>query len=95
VRAEELRPQAERVVVGLAEAEAVVERRVVDREELVEALAAPDVAGAPAAVRGTVSAVVEEALGAGAVVPPWHEAATVEVSRWTTDGSFSWWPLRG
>ncbi len=49
VRAEELRPQAERIAVPLAETKAVWERRVIDRKELVEALAAPDVAGVPAA----------------------------------------------
>lgn len=49
VRAEEPRPRAERTAVGLAEAEAVWERRATDREDLVEALAAPDAAGAPAA----------------------------------------------
>lgn len=49
----------------------MLERQVIDREELVEALAAPDTtevpapdgAGASAAVRGAVSAVVQEALG--------------------------------
>ncbi|MEU9015000.1 hypothetical protein AB0D12_35705 [Streptomyces sp. NPDC048479] len=41
VRAEELRAQAERIAAELGEAEAVLERRVMARAELAEALAAP------------------------------------------------------
>lgn len=41
VRVDELRAQAERVLTELGEAEAVLERRVIARTELAEALAAP------------------------------------------------------
>lgn len=80
MRAEELRPQAERIAVGPAETEAVPERRVIDREELVEALAPLRTwRECPLRVRGVASAVVEEASGPGIVVPHRHGAATVEV----------------
>ncbi|MFF6815666.1 hypothetical protein ACFZAG_38260 [Streptomyces sp. NPDC012403] len=66
-------------MVGFAEAEAVLERRVIDREELVEALAASDVAGVPAAgARGGIDG-GRRGPWRGAVVSYWHEAATVEV----------------
>ncbi|MER6694478.1 hypothetical protein [Streptomyces minutiscleroticus] len=68
MRAEELHIQAARIAVRLADAEAVWERRVIDREELVQALAAPDRATVPPAGARAVSAVVEEVLGAGAVM---------------------------
>ncbi|WP_420082551.1 hypothetical protein ACN6AT_36490 (plasmid) [Streptomyces sp. JL4002] len=41
VRAEELREESERILAELADAEAVLERRVIARTELAEALAAP------------------------------------------------------
>jgi hypothetical protein len=57
----------------------VLERWVIDREELGEALAAPDVAGVPAAGARDGIGGGRRGLGAGAVVSHWYEAATVEV----------------
>lgn len=84
VRAEELRAEAERVLAELGQAEAVLERRVIARVELAEALAAPvetaDVlVDGPREVAVTVPAVVEKAPVAGSIVPRWHQGATVQV----------------
>jgi hypothetical protein len=81
VRAEELRAEMERITAELADAEAVLERRVIARTELAEALAAggeetqasaADVQEAPAVSEKAPAPVV------GSVVPRWHEAATVD-----------------
>ncbi|MFJ7067909.1 hypothetical protein [Streptomyces sp. NPDC101115] len=74
VRVEELREEAERVLAELAEAEAVLDRRVIARLELAEALAAPEpeagqsLEAAPAVVKAAV---------AGSVVPRWREGLSV------------------
>ncbi|MBG0850331.1 hypothetical protein I2W78_00160 [Streptomyces spinoverrucosus] len=81
VRAEELRAEMERITAELADAEAALERRVIARTELAEALAAggeetqASAAGAQEApaVSGKAPAPV-----VGSVVPRWHEAATVD-----------------
>ncbi|MDO0916960.1 hypothetical protein QQM39_41000 [Streptomyces sp. DT2A-34] len=81
VQAEELRAEMERITAELADAEVVLERRVIARTELAEALAAggeqtqAPVAGvreAPAMTERSPVPVV------GSVVPRWHEAATVD-----------------
>ncbi|ADI11760.1 hypothetical protein SBI_08642 [Streptomyces bingchenggensis BCW-1] len=81
VRAQELRADMERMTVELADAEAVLERRVIARVELAEALAAggeqaqasdAGVREAPA-VSGKAPAPV-----VGSVVPRWHEAARAD-----------------
>ncbi|AXG82708.1 hypothetical protein [Streptomyces paludis] len=78
VRVEELRGEVERVLAGLAEAEAVLERRVIARVELAEALASPgpglEADGEPVAV-----AVVTRVPVVGSVVPYWREGLSVEV----------------
>ncbi|WP_282698318.1 hypothetical protein [Streptomyces sp. CC208A] len=75
VRVEELREEVERVLAELAEAEAVLERRVIARGELAEALAASDqeAAQSPESARGVVKVPV-----AGSVVPRWREGLSVE-----------------
>ena len=82
VRAEELRAEMGRITAELADAEAVLERRVIARTELAEALAArgEEDKQAPAAGAQEASAVTEKvpAPVAGSVVPRWHEAATVD-----------------
>ncbi|MEU2135474.1 hypothetical protein [Streptomyces sp. NPDC018352] len=81
VRAEELRVAMERIVAELADAEAVLERRVIARTELAEALAGggEETQAPPAGVREApaVSKKVPAPV-AGSVVPRWHEAATVD-----------------
>lgn len=81
VRAEELRAEMERITAELADAEAVLERRVIARTELAEALAAggdetqvsaAGVREAPAVTGRSPAPVV------GSVVPRWHGAATVD-----------------
>lgn len=76
VRAEELREESERVLAELAEAEAVLERRVIARTELAEALAAPapDVREPAHEPPGA-----DHAPASGAVVPPWHAGASTDV----------------
>ncbi|WP_414166346.1 hypothetical protein ACMATS_37620 [Streptoverticillium reticulum] len=83
VRAEELRAEAERVLAELAEAEAVLERRVIARVEVAEALApVPGAADAPGegprqAVAG-VSPQAKTTPVTGSVVPRWHPGMPVE-----------------
>ncbi|MGW3656122.1 hypothetical protein ACWD6R_10615, partial [Streptomyces sp. NPDC005151] len=82
---EELRAEADRILAELGEAESVLERRVVARTELAEALSAVGPAGevpvpelretAPQAP--VASAPVGRAPVAGSVVPRWWEGATV------------------
>lgn len=77
VRAEELRVEAERVLAELAEAEALLERRVIATAELAETLAGRDAVlgeGAAPVVEATAAAM---APVAGSVVPRWYAGATV------------------
>ncbi|MFE9606880.1 hypothetical protein [Streptomyces hokutonensis] len=77
VQAEELRVEAERVLAELAEAEALLERRVIARAELAETLAGRDAMleeGAAPVVEATTAAI---APVAGSVVPRWYAGATV------------------
>ncbi|MDH6580296.1 hypothetical protein [Kitasatospora sp. MAP5-34] len=76
VRVEELREQAERVLAALREAEAVLERRVIARVELAEALAEPG-PQVEEPVRPVPVPVVAKVPVAGSVVPPWREGLTV------------------
>lgn len=77
VRVEEMRAEADRVLAELAEAEAVLERRVVALAELAEALAAGAVPQEP--VRpAPVPTLVKEPV-AGSVVPEWREGETAQV----------------
>ncbi|MCA1846183.1 MAG: hypothetical protein LC792_23920 [Actinobacteria bacterium] len=79
VRAEELRAQAERIAAELGEAEAVLERRMIARVELAEALSAPaEVADAVVPGPREASAEVEKVPVTGSVVPRWHQAGTLE-----------------
>ncbi|MGX1851711.1 hypothetical protein [Streptomyces sp. NPDC055299] len=75
-RAEELREESERILTELAEAEAVLERRLIARMELAEALAAP-AADVPEPAAGPAKA--GTAPVAGSVVPPWHEGMSTDV----------------
>ncbi|MCH0561537.1 hypothetical protein I3F55_33630 [Streptomyces sp. MUM 16J] len=77
VRAEELRAEAERVLAELADAEWVLERRVIAREELAETLAAPAAtvdAPADAARQAAAGRPAEAPTApvAGSIVPRWH-----------------------
>ncbi|WP_420082673.1 hypothetical protein ACN6AT_39505 (plasmid) [Streptomyces sp. JL4002] len=76
VRAEELREESERILAELADAEAVLERRVIARTELAEALAAPvpDVREPAHEPPGADHAPV-----AGSVVPLWHAGASTDM----------------
>lgn len=77
VRVEELRAEADRVLAELAEAEAMLERRVVALAELTEALAAGAVPQEP--VRpAPVPTMVKEPV-AGSMVPEWREGVTAQV----------------
>ncbi|MCX4455733.1 hypothetical protein OOK58_27540 [Streptomyces sp. NBC_01728] len=79
VRAEELQGEADRILAELAEAEAVLERRVIARVELAEALAAP---GAAADASAQEAAAPVPPAGAarvpvsGSVVQRWREGMT-------------------
>ncbi|MEU9015926.1 hypothetical protein AB0D12_41120 [Streptomyces sp. NPDC048479] len=77
VRAEGLRVEAERVLAQLGEAEAVLERRVIARTELAEALAAP-AEQTDALVPGPreEAAAKDKAPVAGSVVPRHGEGMT-------------------
>jgi hypothetical protein len=81
VRAEELRAEMERITAELADAEVVLERRLIARTELAEALAAggEETRSSTAGVQAA-PAVSEKAPHpvAGSVVPRWHETATVD-----------------
>ncbi|MFI6056552.1 hypothetical protein ACIBCO_41705 [Streptomyces violascens] len=75
VRVEGLQAEAERVLAELGDAEAVLERRVIARTELAEALAAPaEQADVP--VPGPREAVVERLPVAGSIVPRHGEEMT-------------------
>ncbi|WP_432190371.1 hypothetical protein [Streptomyces sp. Tue6028] len=83
VRVEELQAEADRVLAELGEAETVLERRVIARAKLAEALAAPGpVVEVPAAEPQDVMPKVLAAKGrapvAGAIVPRRREGATAE-----------------
>ncbi|WP_264937569.1 hypothetical protein [Streptomyces sp. A012304] len=81
VRAEELRAEVERITAELADAEAVLQRRVIARAELAEALAAGgEQTQVPAAGVQKAPAVTGKAPApvVGSVVPRWREAATVD-----------------
>lgn len=82
-RAEELRDQAERILAELAEAEAVLERRVIARTEVAEALAPASAAAeeAPAALRRAGGSESGETAApiAGSVVPRRHAGANTQV----------------
>ncbi|WP_274919651.1 hypothetical protein [Streptomyces sp. WZ-12] len=89
VRAEELRVELERIAAELADAEAVLERRVIARTELAEALAgegeeaqAPDagVCEAPSVSEKAPAPVVGPSCHAGTRRRRWTR------SRWTTGG---------
>ncbi|GAA3784456.1 hypothetical protein GCM10022403_018880 [Streptomyces coacervatus] len=79
VRTEELLAEAERVLAELAVAEGVLERRVIARAELAEALAAPD-----EAVDARRQAAAETAMKAntgpvaGSIVPRWRPGTPAE-----------------
>ncbi|MGW1616810.1 hypothetical protein ACWCQZ_46985 [Streptomyces sp. NPDC002285] len=79
LRAEELQAEADRSLAELAEAEAVLERRVIARVELAEALAAP---GAAADASAQEVAVPVPSAGAarvpvsGSAVQGWRERMT-------------------
>ncbi|MEJ8632348.1 hypothetical protein [Streptomyces sp. MS2.AVA.5] len=82
VRAEELRAEAERVLAELSDAEAVLERRVIARVELAEALAAPAAGaevGEPRRAAVEPVAQAKTAPVAGSVVPRRHPGMPVEV----------------
>jgi hypothetical protein len=81
VRAEALRAEMERIWAELVDVEAVLERRVIARTELAEALdAGGEETQASAAGVREAPALSERAPApiAGSVVPRWHEAATVD-----------------
>jgi len=83
VRVAELRAEADRVLAELGEAEAVLERRVIARGELAEALAAPGMVSEEPVVdpRDTTSKAPEAKGGApvaGSIVPRRREGVTAE-----------------
>ncbi|MGA5474128.1 hypothetical protein ACPCUK_35835 [Streptomyces arboris] len=82
VRVEELRAEADRVLAGLGEAEAVLERRVIARGELAEALAAPGMVIEEPVVDPRDTTKKAEAKGgapvAGSIVPRRREGVTAE-----------------
>ncbi|MFF0795173.1 hypothetical protein [Streptomyces spiralis] len=83
VRVEELQGEADRILSELAAAEAVLERRVIARVELAEALAAPGDAAeaavqeAPEPVTAAKGKAVKVPV-AGSIVPHFGEGMTVE-----------------
>ncbi|WP_327692442.1 hypothetical protein [Streptomyces sp. NBC_00459] len=80
VRVEGLREEVARLAGVLEAAEIELDRRVIAREELVEALAAS--AAETTAVTGTETeqkAVPSPAPVPGSIVPPWHEGLPVTV----------------
>lgn len=76
VRVESLREEAARLAEVLESAEIELDRRVIAREELVEALALS--AAETAAVTGAEQETVPSPV-AGSVVPPWREGLPVAV----------------
>ncbi|MFF0062106.1 hypothetical protein ACFYRC_11205 [Streptomyces sp. NPDC005279] len=81
VRVEDLQAQADRILAELDVAEAVLERRVIARAELSEALAAGDAADAPVCeVQAPAPPAAEErkAPVAGSIVPRRGEGATLQ-----------------
>ncbi|WP_406257257.1 hypothetical protein [Streptomyces chartreusis] len=84
VRVEELRAEADRVLAELGEAEAVLERRVIARGELAEALAAPGMVieepvADPQDTMPEAPAAKGRAAVAGSIVPRRREGATAQV----------------
>ncbi|WP_242434323.1 hypothetical protein [Streptomyces sp. CB01580] len=80
-RVEELQAEADRIQSELAAAEAVLDRRVIARVELAEALAAPGDAADPAvqeAPEPVPAAKAVKAPVAGSIVPHFGEGMTVE-----------------
>ncbi|WP_149831031.1 hypothetical protein [Streptomyces tailanensis] len=78
---EELQAEADRILAELAAAEAVLERRVIARAELAEALAAPGVAAEAAVEEVTEpvpAAMAAKVPVAGSIVPHFREGMTVE-----------------
>jgi hypothetical protein len=82
VAVEELQAEADRILAELGEAEMVLERRVIAREELAEALAMPEAAGdAPTvdvSVGQSAPPVADRIPVAGSMVPHRREGMTVE-----------------
>lgn len=83
-RVEGLREEAARAAVALEAAEIELDRRVIAREELVEALAVSaeattDVEEAEGGSEAASSSAPVSAAVAGAVVPPWREELPVSV----------------
>lgn len=81
VRVEELQAEVDRVLAELGEAESVLERRVIARTELAEALAAPGPrievpVDDPREVMPTAPAVKARAPAAGLIVPRRRQGAT-------------------
>lgn len=81
VAVEELQEEADRILAAPGEAETVLERRIIAREELSEALAVDEVRDVPApdgpGQRPTPpAAVVGEAPVARSGVPEWREGMT-------------------
>jgi hypothetical protein len=78
LRVEELRGEAERVLAELREAEGVLERRVIARAELAEALAAPE-AEPDAVVSPRPVPMPAKIPVAGTMVPQWRQGVTAQV----------------
>ncbi|MGW0782114.1 hypothetical protein [Streptomyces sp. NPDC002913] len=74
VRVEGLREEAARLAGVLEAAEIELDRRVIAREELMEALAA-----SAAETTAVTEAAAESAPVPGSIVPPWHEGLPVTV----------------
>lgn len=80
VRVEELQAEADRVLAELAAAEGVLERRLIAKAELAEALAAPgDAADEAVPEVPQPEAEAVKVPVAGSIVPRWREGATAEV----------------
>ncbi|MFB7600345.1 hypothetical protein [Streptomyces sp. NPDC056160] len=78
VRVEGLREEVARLAEVLEAAEIELDRRVIAREELVEALAV-SAAGSAAATGTTADIVSSPAPVPGSIVPPWREGLPVTV----------------
>jgi hypothetical protein len=79
-RVEDLREEAARTAAALPAAEIELDRRVIAREELVDALAASaEETTAVAEAEGEESSAPVSASVPGAIVPPWREGLSVSV----------------